>query len=718
MAIEHRLLLLALAVTAVGAAPAAAQDHSGPSLLLIDPDTRVKSVDFRFTGGQTLEEPVLRASIGLQEPGTFGRIKRKLDWLPFVSGPPLMPFEPTAVQKDKIRLTRTYEDAGFPKAEIGYEVVLDTTDNTVKVTYVVEEGPPLLLRSIAVLSPAADSLPFPPDLEASWDRFAGQLAGRVGIRLSRSAETALRTDVMTWLRNHGYAFAKVSSTVARDSTDGASVRITARPGPRARVGAIDVEGTEHLSERTIRRELPFHSGDPFRAVELSEGQRQLFGLDLVRLALVDVAPDQPEDSTADVVVRVHEASRRVIDARAGYVSQSGLSADANWQNRNFLGGARTLRLDAEARTGVLATGSDRAIRYGAAISLHQPYLGDRRVSGLLSPFVEYRDDVFDRSTRTGVTATAIWERAALKTVSLSYEFSVRHVSTPRGGAFAGASNLFDLLRILDSAGVNSRSNALTARVTWGHLDNPVDPHSGLVVRTSAALAGPSPISTVEYGRLEASVEGFLPLSRRVALMARIGGGRLLPFGRSVPSSDPADRLPALIRLRDVVFTAGGTNDVRGWGADLLGPKVPDFDVKVQGDTLILRSADRYVPLGGLARWSGSLELRLPMPFAGPSNGVFTFLDGGQVTIPDDRFVPVGGLGPLDDFYAATGLGLQFGTLVGPIRIALAYKLNPSPLDIRDPDLVAAAQLQGRPLSTVPVENLRRWHLHLSIGRGF
>jgi outer membrane protein assembly factor BamA len=296
---------------------------------------------------------------------------------------------------------------------------------------------------------------------------------------------------------------------------------------------------------------------------------------------------------------------------------------------------------------------------------------------------------------------------------------VRRVGIARGGGLAGVTDLIGLLRAIDSAGVDVRSSALTYTATWGGVNDVLNPRAGWVARVSAEIAGPSPVSTVEYGRLAASYDRFVPLGTRSALVARVGFGRLAPFGRSVPTPGEGDRITSLLRLRDVVFTAGGTDDVRGWATDLLGPKVPDFTVTTRGDTVELRSAGRYVPLGGLARVTGSLELRAPMPLVGGPHSIFAFVDGGRIWIPDERFQPIGGLASIGDrFYAGTGGGLQFGTPAGPLRIAVGYKLNPSPLDLRDPGRVADALLLGQPLESVPPESGRRWHLHLSIGRPF
>jgi hypothetical protein len=51
-------------------------------------------------------------------------------------------------------------------------------------------------------------------------------------------------------------------------------------------------------------------------------------------------------------------------------------------------------------------------------------------------------------------------------------------------------------------------------------------------------------------------------------------------------------------------------------------------------------------------------------------------------------------------------------------MSLAYKLNPSDLDLRDAGEVLDAAVAGAPLSSVPTSWWRRLHLHLSIGLAF
>ena len=69
------------------------------------------------------------------------------------------------------------------------------------------------------------------------------------------------------------------------------------------------------------------------------------------------------------------------------------------------------------------------------------------------------------------------------------------------------------------------------------------------------------------------------------------------------------------------------------------------------------------------------------------------------------------------FYG-TGGGIDVATPVGPVRLTLGYKLNASPFDLRRSDEVLAALLEGRPLDSVPVRKLQRFHVHLSLGQPF
>lgn len=174
---------------------------------------------------------------------------------------------------------------------------------------------------------------------------------------------------------------------------------------------------------------------------------------------------------------------------------------------------------------------------------------------------------------------------------------------------------------------------------------------------------------------------------------------------------------SLLRLQDVAFTAGGTRDVRGWGSLLLGPKLPQIQLEQQGDSTVVL-ADRYTPVGGLARLLASVEFHFPMPMLSEAFQPYLFYDGGRIWSPDSRFKLNSGVIDEDTYYHAVGFGIGYETVVGAIQVALGYKLNPSPLDLRSPQDVADALRSGTPIESFATSSSRRFHLHFSIGATF
>lgn len=708
--------VVALIALLAGSAP---QLHAQAPLFLVNDQTRVGSLEYVFAEGRSLTLDRVAQETALSDPGFLAGLQRKMAWLPFVGPPAPIPFDPVQLQKDVVRLRRFYGTMGFPRAVVSYDVVLDSVENAVDIKMAVNEGPPIILDAVTVDTPSggpvADELP--QELLASWTRLESDLLRSArGRRFGETQRVSLRSLPLRWARNRGYAFASVTDEISVDTVSlRASSAIRLDLGPRARVDSIQIVGNQALSRPTLTRELPMTSGDWYSEYEVNEGQRQLFGLDLIRLALADL-PEQPRDSTATVRYRIEEGRLRLVSAEGGYSSVSGLRSRADWTHRDFSGRARVLTATIDARSGWLALEGNTDRTLGASVSLRQPYVFDRRISASLSPFVEYRDGLVDRSWSYGAGLQVHWEKGPLATVSLQYRLSRREVLEIRAGVEAlGNVTLIDAIAALDSLESGVASSVLTLSTIHGELDDPLRPTRGWTLRTSTDVAGPSVISAVEYARGQIDASGFMPLGRDVGLAVRGGLGLMRPFGVSSPTPQ-SDTTALLIRLREAMLTAGGTQSVRGWGSGLLGPKLPNFRLVPQGDSVVL-DADRYVPFNGLARITTSAELLFPMPFSESDNGTFVFVDGGKVWNPDERFGTGDDTLGQENFFWSTGAGLRFETLVGSVRLSLGYKLNPSPLDLRDSRLVGATLIAGGSIDSVPTSNLRRFHLHLSIGRG-
>ena len=714
------VLLLATASLTVGPLaprPLPAQD----ALTGVGPGTQVSSIEFRFVGEQAFTAEELQPHIALTERGGMIGLRRLFGFLPFVTPVGEHPFEPIVLQRDVVRLRNIYVREGFLDVKVDYDVTYDAEKDLVDITFVIEQGPPLLLRQVRFVGPDSGSPRVASELVDEWSSFVRQ-EQEAGGRFSEAERRDIAERTTRWLRNRGYPFGGAEADVLVDTAAyRADVLVRVRPGLRARIREFAVTGNETAPDEHITRQLPLEPGDWYNASELEDGRDQLAQLAIVRLALINVPRGSADDSSVVVRVGVAENPRRLVSGEAGLASNGGLTGQVEWTNRTFLGGVRTLSVAATAQTGVAALETPAEQRYRLAVSIFQPYVGSRHLSAAGGPFVEYRDDLRDRSQAVGLEGSLVYATSPLRSVSLGYTLSHRKVLDFGFGDDLDPIEYLPLLGLADPATVGRLGNTfnrstLTLDGSWGVLDEFANPREGYVLRPRASVTLPG-FNTSEYLLLDFGATGYLPVTDRIGFTARGSAGRILPFGRSV--RDAADESPfvSLLRLREVTFSSGGSRDVRGWGSQLLGPKLPAVRF-LDEDGERVAFAERYSPVGGLARIMGSAEVQLPLPGFDEKWQTFAFLDGAKVWTPDDRFAL--GAGPLDQdrFFWGTGVGIGYETVVGAVQVALGYKLNPSPLDVRDPDEVLEALQEGRPISSVPTDSRRRLQLHFSIGATF
>jgi outer membrane protein insertion porin family len=708
----HAAVLLALlAALATVAGPARAQR------VQVGPDTQLQWVDFEFTHAQSFTKDELRAQLAEPMRGKHATLRHCFSFLPMVDAVPDALFDPVELQRDVARLRGFYQRAGFLRPDVKY-TVLTLQPNRIAVRFLIDEGTPQMLEKLVIAGP--DSTPpeqwLPPHLRRAWKDFATELARaeskRFGEKEAKTAEAAVRT----WFLDNGYPFVQVraDSTQPQDAR-ARRLQLGVTPGPRARIGAIEVVGTQRVDPAVVRKRLPFAPGDWYSARQFTTGQRDLVNLGLFHLAVVEIPPQAP-DSVVSVRVRVEEGNPRLVTGEVGYLSDAGLSLRGEWAHRNYFGGARNLAVAAFAQTGVWAWEDDPERLARGSVSLTQPGAIGRRVSLVTSPYLEYRDDYRDRSSRLGFDATLVYlSEGWLKTASLKYGISSRRVYEYRTGE-GGNMDIFDLVQAaFDSLGERNDLSAVTLSATLGRQDHPVRPRRSLLFRPSLEVTTPQGFNTAHYTRIDFSTSVQQPLHGRISFWGRAALGRLFPFGASIPEANGEDALERFLELRDHTFTAGGSGDVRGWGSRMLGPKIPDVIVGDAADSLHLR-ADRYVPVSGLARITLSSELRFPFPGLESGWGMHAFFDGGKVWDPDGRYA---GTDPYDQerFFFSAGGGIDRDTPVGPIRLSAGWMLNPSPLDVLKPQEFID-DLEHGVLGSRPTPWTRRLHVHFAIGAGF
>lgn len=722
MGIPRRALLtLALAAAALRPAPAPAQ----VPYYVFDDHTQVGSIHFEFPDGRSFSDDRLLQHMVLGAPGFLARVHGALSFLPLVGDPAPHPFTPLDLQRDVARLRRFYAESGFIGTDVRYEVAFNEDENRVDIDLIVTEGRPIRVRSLSITAPdGADPASLLTDgLAAEWRDFEAGQRDPIGRRFTEAMRARLVGNVLDWWMNRGWAFTRARAETRVDSAEAAlDLEVRVDPGPRTRIGTIDTEGNHGVSDDVVLRALPFHTGDWFNAERLAQGQRRLFALDLFRLVLVDVPDDQPRDSTVAVRIRLEETPPRLFTGDFGYVSAGGgLTGHAEWANRNFMGGARTLSTTATFQTGVLSLAEQAQREYGLTVAYRRPFTFHPRLTLNVAPYGRYRDDQVDRSWEVGNQTTLVYELGQYRFLTFQHRYSSRRVLDYRLGS-ANAIDLATLLRLVGEGALDSLSNridrsTLSLSATIGRFD-PTSPAQALQGRPTIEVTTPPGLNTIEFTRIDVPILGYLPLGHGFALATQARFGRVYPFGKTLRDDGDGEGLLRAAQLRDVLLTAGGTGSVRGWGNGLLGPKFPNlvFEGLSAGDTLTAKT-DGYVPSGGLARATASVELRTPFPGLSGRWGLHAFLDAGRVWTPDTRFRGEDPYGEQGWFYA-TGAGVDVSTIVGPIRLSVGYKLNPSPLDLRDAKRVFQAIAADEPISSVPTDWKRRFHIHVALGQVF
>jgi outer membrane protein assembly factor BamA len=183
-----------------------------------------------------------------------------------------------------------------------------------------------------------------------------------------------------------------------------------------------------------------------------------------------------------------------------------------------------------------------------------------------------------------------------------------------------------------------------------------NPTKGSFVTLDARFAGGILGGDDDYYSIVPTYRKYQSLTDKTLVAYRFRIGYSNPFGNSSESGVPIESR----------FFAGGSNSVRGYKENDLGPKGSAGEPK-GGEVLIL----------------GNVELRFPLPWISRYNfGGVVFLDCGNVwdsidAIKWDQFrVFCGREETTDlDFRYSMGFGIRYHTPVGPIRIDVGYPLK-------------------------------------------
>lgn len=690
-----------LAVVGLGASSCACSAREVPAGALI-----VDRVD--VLGAEKVDDEQLKERIATAETShALGGLLAAMPILSYVDALTVeyRTFDRLVLDRDLERVRRWYRARGFYDAEVRAGRVVETEEGHVRIEIVVVEGEPVSIEKV--------TLSFP-----DWQRAFRANAALVDMVSAyqvspiEELETAPRFDedryddlkrrLRRTLANHGYAYAKVEGKVAVDvAKHTATVSLEAEAGPFCHIAEVTFEGLGEIPEKPIRRALGIKKGDAFSAEKIEQANYALS--DFQVFGSVEIAPQlskegEPVRTQIPIVVRVQPIRLRGV--KAGLGAELGAFLDVHgllgWEDRNLLGGLRTLSAEIDPALVFFPLGADTltdppsqiVVVPEAALEVRftQPGFPEARtntfVTGKASfhvprTFTELK--VFPEPAE-GMEADpdgpfgVLVYRELEGVVGLERKFRFPYLG---GFSFSGSPLVkvqFESPAVfgLDAPLPFGFDNVLIPylelngaldfrRSRTGELDAK-DPTSGAYLDLSAQFAA---LGDAEDVRLRPELRLYAPLGPDVVFAARWTTGFLFPFNYddapdpgSMPTLDEQRAINRDLQLLSFrAFRSGGSASNRGYAFGQVGPHEALYDLSSRS------VSSQLLPSGGRGMWEISAELRFPLveSFLG-----VVFVDASDVvrTLGDFRVTHP---------HISPGVGLRYVSPVGRIRLDLGVR---------------------------------------------
>jgi outer membrane protein insertion porin family len=578
---------------------------------------------------------------------------------------------------DLDKLDEYYLDRGYLDFSVdSTQVAISPDKSDMSITAGLTEGEPYTITDVKL---AGDTVLPKEQIERMVLLKPGQVFSRRLLEVTSDAITAT-------LGNIGYAFAQVSPIPEADR-EKHTVAITLQvvPGPRVNVRRIAFKGNTRTADEVLRREMRQFEGSWYSQAAIDRSKVRLQRLGYFETVDVENVPVEGSNDLVDVVYNVKETTSGSFVFGLGFSQLAGLTTSIQLSQNNFLGSGNRVSVEAQ-RSGYLQ-------RY--SFSFLNPYFTDEGMSlGYNMWWREFDNSNFNTasySTTSGAGQVVLGlPITETDTVSALFGVDSNQINTFRG------STPPSIINYIDALGTRT-FHAWRTELAWAR-DTRNDyfmPSNGTSQRVSAEITLPG--STVQYYKLNYEFSKYWPLSRALILNTRFQLGYGDSYGAPTvresycqfdlppPTDDdnnpttPPVQHPAPPPRGDCQpgdpdyrlfpqplvaeglpffenFYAGGTNSVRGFRDNTLGPR--------EGFTAI----SFQQPLGGSIKTVGSIEMFFPTLINSPAARLSAFIDFGNVFANRDDF-------DAKELRASAGIAMLWRAPVGPISISYAMPLR-------------------------------------------
>lgn len=550
-------------------------------------------------------------------------------------------FSEQYLDRDKEAILNLYRANGFRDAK-----VISTIDpdyggkpGRVGVTVRIEEGPQWFVGNL-------DLSGVSPGNRAAVAALLRSTEGQPYSDLNMATD---QENVLNYYYDNGYPSAQFETTVLNAAEPHqVNIRYTVKEGSRQFVRQVIVGGLRYTDRDLVAERISLAPGDPLSRSAMVDSQRRLYDLGI--FAKVSTAIQNPDgvESSKYVLFQLEEARRWVFNygigaeiARIGGGGTTDLTQPAGGTGFSPRGsfGVTRYNLFGIGHSVGLQTQISTILKRGVITYQAPQFEGNNNVNLLFSALFDDSKNVRTFSSRREEGSVQLGQRLS-KANSLQYRLTYRRVSVDKNTL-----NITPQLIPLLSQPV--RIGLVSTTFIQDRRDDPIDSTHGIYNTVDLSLAN----------RALASQSSFLRILAKNSTYYRVGGAviaRSLTFG-SINNLGHRD-----IPLPERFFSGGGSSQ-RGFADNQAGP----------------RDLVTGFPLGGKALLLHQFEYRFPL-IGGNTRGVL-FHDMGNV------FTDLGSLSmrvrqkDLSDFdymEHAVGFGIRYRTPIGPVRLDLAYSINP------------------------------------------
>lgn len=576
---------------------------------------------------------------------------------------------------DLEKLNSWYLDRGYVDFSVdSTQVSISPDKRDMFITAGVTEGEQYKISEIKV---TGDTVLPQEDVERMVFQKAGDTFSRGLLEFSADAIT-------NTLSNVGYAFAKVNPIPTSNRAERTvAVNMQVVPGPRVSVRRIVFKGNTRTADEVLRREMRQFENAWYSQAAIDRSKIRLQRLGYFESVDVETTPVTGSNDQVDVVYNVKETTSGSFVFGLGYSQSYGMTTSVQLSQNNFLGGGN--------RVSVEASRSSYLQRYG--FSYTNPYFTDDGVSlgyNLSWRELDYSDFNTAQYNSTNGAAQMVFGVPITENDSFSLMFGIDSNQITTYGGYTPQS----IIDYIDAMGTRTfhswRTELGWARDTRNQY---LMPTAGTYQRLG--LEATLPGSTAEYYKLSYQISKYWPVMPSLVINTRVEFGYGDSYGKDkvrdicwndipavpgIPADGDTPAVPGKPGTTEVVdcatnptanhrqvkasglpffenFYAGGTNSVRGFRDNTLGPR-----------SEVIGGYYRGQPLGGSLKTVGAVEAYFPKLFDSPSARVSAFLDFGNVYSGTDNF-------DAGELRASAGIALLWRAPVGPISISYAFPLK-------------------------------------------